>query len=48
MKPLKPCPSDEKGSYCNAVEQYYISYASNLANRAFLDALKCYKRQGMR
>ena len=48
MEPLKPCKPGEKGSYCTAVEQYYISSASNLANRAFLDALKCYKRQGMR
>ena len=48
MEPLKPCQRNEKGSYCTAVEQYYISSASNLANRAFLDALKCYKRQGMR
>ncbi len=48
MEPLKPCRRNEKGSYCTAVEQYYISSASNLANRAFLDALKCYKRQGMR
>ena len=48
MQLLAPCQSDEKGSYCTAVEQYYISSASNLANRAFLDALRCYKRQGMR
>ena len=48
MEPLAPCPRDEKGSYCTAVEQYYISVASNLANRAFLDALICYQRQGMR
>jgi hypothetical protein len=48
MEPLKPCRRNEKGSYCTAVEQYYISSASNLANRAFLEALKCYKLQGMR
>lgn len=48
MKPLKPCRRNEKGSYCTAVEEYYISLASNLANRSFLDALQCYKRQGMR
>jgi hypothetical protein len=47
-EPLKPCHMNEKGSYCTAVEQYYISAAANLANRAFLDALMCYKRQGMR
>ena len=48
MEPLKPCRRNEKGSYCTAVEEYYISLASNLANRSFLDALQCYKRQGMR
>ena len=48
MEPLKPCPPHKKDSYCHAVEQYYISVALNLANRAFLDALLCYKRQGMR
>ena len=48
MESLKTCQRDEKGSYCTAVEQYYISSASILANRAFLDALKCYKEQGMR
>lgn len=48
MEPLRPCRPHEAGSYCNAVEQYYISSASNLANRAFLAALQCYKRQGMR
>lgn len=48
MKPLKPCHRNEKGSYCTAVEEYYISAAANLANRAFLDALMCYRRQGMR
>lgn len=48
MEPLRPCPPVEKGSYCMAVEQYYISIALNLANHAFLNALTCYKRQGMR
>ncbi len=48
MEPLKPCRRNEIGSYCTAVEEYYISSASNLANRSFLDALQCYKRQGMR
>ena len=48
LKPLKPCPPGEKGSYCMAVEQYYIASAANLANRAFLDALKCYQRHGLR
>ena len=45
---LPPCQPDEKGSYCSAVEQYYISSVSVLANRAFLDALECYKRNGIK
>ena len=45
---LLPCEPDEKGSYCSAVEQYYISSVSLLANSAFLDALECYKRNGMK
>ena len=45
---LIPCQQGERGSYCDAVEQYYISEASNLANRGFLDALECYQRQGIR
>ena len=45
---LVACQTGEKGSYCDAVEQYYIGKASNLANHGFLDALECYKEQGMR
>ena len=46
--PLLPCKPGEKGSYCSAVERYYISSASNVANRGFLAALECYKRNGAR
>ncbi len=45
---LVACQSEEKGSYCDAVEQYYIGKASNLANHGFLDALKCYQQHGVR
>jgi hypothetical protein len=45
---LLPCRRGEEGSYCHAVEQYYMSIAANLANRAFLDALECYHREGGR
>ena len=44
---LTPCSAEEKGSYCNAVEQYYIASASNVANRGFLAALECYKKNGV-
>ena len=44
--PLKPCKRREKGGYCNTVERYYMAKAANLANRAFLEALECYQRQG--
>ncbi len=44
--PLTPCKRREKGGYCNTVERYYMAKAANLANRAFLDALECYQRQG--
>ena len=47
-KDLVACHPGEKGSYCDAVEQYYIGQASNLANHGFLNALECYKRQGFR
>jgi hypothetical protein len=46
--PLLPCQRGEEGSYCHAAEQYYVSIAVNLANRAFLDALECYHRKGGR
>ena len=44
--PLKPCKRRERGGYCNTVERYYMAKAANLANRAFLEALKCYQHQG--
>jgi len=44
--PLKPCKRREENGYCNTVERYYMAKAANLANRAFLDALECYQRQG--
>ena len=46
--PLKACLPEEKGSYCEAVEQYYIAIASNIANHGFMDALECFQRQGVR
>ena len=46
--PLTPCPKGEKGSYCSAVERYNMALAANLANRAFLDALECYRQEGVR
>ena len=42
---LRPCSKGEKGSYCSAVERYYMARASNLANQAFLEALLCYDRR---
>ena len=47
-QPLKPCRRREESSYCYAMEQYYVASAANLANHAFLDALQCYQRNGMR
>ena len=47
-QPLKPCSQGEESSYCYAVEQYYVATAANLANRAFLEALECYQRAGVR
>ncbi len=44
---LVACQLGEKGSYCEAVEQYYIAVSSNIANQGFLDALVCYQRQGV-
>ena len=44
--PLKPCKRREENGYCNTVERYFMAKAANLANRAFLDALECYQRQG--
>lgn len=47
-KPLVPCRPGEEGSYCHAMAQYYASLAMNMANRAFLEALECYQREGVR
>ena len=47
-KPLVPCRRGMEGSYCYAMDQYYVSMAANLANRAFLEALECYQRAGVR
>ncbi len=44
--PLKPCQRRERSGYCNTVERYYMAKAANLANRAFLDALECYRHHG--
>ncbi len=44
--PLKPCKRPEENGYCNTVERYFMAKAANLANRAFLNALECYQRQG--
>jgi hypothetical protein len=37
-----------EGSYCHAMDQYYAAIAANMANKAFLDALECYQREGVR
>lgn len=47
-KPLVPCRRREESSYCYAMDQYYVSTAANLANKAFLEALQCYQQEGMR
>jgi len=47
-KPLVPCRRGEEGSYCHAMAQYYASLAANMANTAFLEALECYQREGVR
>lgn len=44
--PLEPCKRPEENGYCNTVERYFMAKAANLANRAFLEALECYQRQG--
>ncbi len=43
---LKPCPAGQEGSYCSAVEQYYVSSARLLVYRGFLQSLQCYQREG--
>jgi len=45
---FQPCPREEESQYCYATDQYFIATAANLVNRAFLSALECYQRQGMR
>ena len=47
-QPLKPCWHGKEGAYCYAMDQYLISSAANLANQAFLEALQCYQREGVR
>ncbi len=47
-QPLKPCRRGQESSYCEAMDQYLISTAANLANHAFLEALECYQEQGVR
>lgn len=45
---LKPCRHGKEGAYCYAMDQYLVSTAANLANQAFLAALQCYQREGVR
>jgi hypothetical protein len=47
-QPLKPCRHGMEGAYCHAMDQYLVSTAVNLANQAFLEALQCYQREGVR
>jgi hypothetical protein len=47
-KALVPCRTGMEGSYCYAMDQYYASMAANMANKAFLEALECYQRKGVR
>lgn len=47
-QPLKPCRHGGEGAYCYAMDQYLVSTAANLANQAFLEALQCYQREGVR
>ena len=47
-QPLKPCRPGGEGAYCHAMDQYLVSTAANLANQAFLEALQCYQREGVR
>ena len=47
-QPLKPCRHGREGAYCHAMDQYLVSTAVNLANQAFLEALQCYQREGVR
>ena len=45
---LKPCRHGKEGAYCHAMDQYLASIAANLANQEFLNALRCYQREGVR
>ncbi|MEX2490443.1 MAG: hypothetical protein WD425_01640 [Nitrospirales bacterium] len=47
-QPLKPCRVGDERAYCYAVDQYLVSTAANLANHAFVEALECYQREGVR
>ena len=47
-QPLKPCRHGGEGAYCHAMDQYFVSTAANLGNKAFLEALQCYQREGVR
>jgi len=47
-QPLKPCRHGKEGAYCYAMDQYLVSLATNLANEAFLEALRCYQAEGVR
>jgi hypothetical protein len=47
-QPLKPCRKGDERAYCYAVDQYLVSTAANLANQAFVEALECYQREGVR
>ncbi len=47
-QPLKPCRHGKEAAYCYAMDQYLVSIATNLANQAFLEALKCYQSEGVR
>lgn len=47
-QPLKPCRHGGEGAYCHAMDQYLVSTAANLGNKAFLEALQCYQREGVR
>lgn len=48
LQPLQTCRYGEERAYCYAVDQYLVSTAANLANQAFVEALECYQREGVR
>lgn len=47
LEPLTPCRRGDKGSYCRAVEEYHTLRALLLAQRAFVDALACYRERAV-